>query len=176
MDFCRASWLFAAVDSQAGRLQVRPVCQGLCLKVIQVALHCLVVERPGHVIVRADRFISQQLPQVGQSLHPGEFRRGDIGLELEQLQLHLQQIVLAYVPCLISLLADGHCVLKALEVLLRQLQSRFGEFNIDEQSRYVEAEAALVVSDLGACHGGNILGCLQAVLPLLATLKQVADA
>src|SRR5580704_2292101 len=41
--------------------QVGPVLQRERLKVVHVALDRLVIERPGYVVVRCDRFVSQQL-------------------------------------------------------------------------------------------------------------------
>ena len=162
-------------DSLLRRPQIRPGLQCLCLKVFHVALDRLIVEAAGHVVVRAYRFIAQQLPQIGESLDPGEPRCGDIGLELKQLKLDLEQIVFADVTRLVSRLADVHRVLEALEILVRQLQSRFGEFDVDELGGNGEGEAALIVGDLRPRYGGLIFGCLQAMLTLFAALKEIAD-
>ena len=59
---------------------------------------------------------------------------------------------------------------------MRQLQRRFGELDVDELRGNVEGKTALIVGDLRPGHGRLILGRLQAVLPLLAALKQIADA
>ncbi len=116
------------------------------------------------------------MPQVRQSLHPGKLRRGDVGLELKHLELDLQQIVLADVTRLVARFGNVHGVLKTLQILVRQLQSRFGKLNIDELRSNIESKTALVVGDLGPAHRRHVLGRLQAVLPLLAALEQIADA
>jgi hypothetical protein len=91
------------------------------------------------------------------------------------LQLDLQKIALAYVACVVTRLADVHRVLEALEILQGQLKSRLCELNVDEQGGNAERKTALIVGDLRPCHGRQIPGRPQAVLPLFASLKQIAD-
>ena len=63
-----------------------------------------------------------------------------------------------------------------MEVLLGQRQRRFGELYIDESAGHTESQAALIVGDQRPGLRRNVPGGSQAVLPLLASLKQVADA
>ena len=79
--------------------------------------------------------------------------------------------VAGFVPCF----ADIHRVLEAFEILVGQLQGRFGKFDVDELSGDAESKAAFVVVDLRSCDGCLVFGCLQAVLSLLAALEQIAD-
>src|ERR1035438_5047203 len=153
-----------------------PVLQSLRLKILEVAFHWQVIERPCYVVVRAYRFISEQLPQIRQCLYPGQLCRGDITLELEHLKFDLQQIALADVTRFVTCFADIYGVLKTLEILRRQLQSRLGEFNVDKLRGNAKGKSSFVVGNLRPGHGRHVLGRLQAVLPLLAALKQITDS
>ncbi len=159
-----------------GRPQIGPVLQRRRLKVFHVALHRLVIERAGHVIVRRDRFVAQQLAQVRESLHPGELRRRHVRLELQHLQLDLQQIAFADVASFVPGFADIHCVLEALEVLLASSSVDSASSTLMNRAATLKARPALIVGDLRARHGRHIPGGLQAVLPLFASFEQVADA
>ena len=77
------------------RAEIRPVLQSLQLKVFQIALQRLIVERPRDVVVGRNGFVTQQLPQVGERLDLGQFRLLIVGFELQQLQFDLQVVVLA---------------------------------------------------------------------------------
>jgi hypothetical protein len=63
---------------------------------------------------------------------------------------------------------------KTLEVFLGEFERRFGELHVHEQRGNVEGETAFIVGHQRDCLRGNILCRLQAVLPLLAALNQVA--
>src|ERR1017187_3412512 len=73
------------IDSQLRSMQIRPVLKSLCLEVFKISHDRLVIERSGNVIVSVYRFISEQLPKIRKSLHPGELCRGHVRLELEHL-------------------------------------------------------------------------------------------
>ena len=150
--------------------------QRLRLKILKVALDRLVVERARRRRSPGYRFIAEQLAQIREPLHPGELRRGHIGLELKHLQLDLQQIVLADIARLVARLGDIHRVLEALEVLVGQFQSRLGQFHIDELRATLNVRVRSLSATCDRADGGQIFGRLQAVLPLLAALKQIADA
>jgi len=99
MAFCSSRWLSAAVT--ANRAACNPVWSaGLSIESLPDCRERGGNERSGYVVVRNYRFIAEQLPQVRKSCHPGELRRGHVGLELKLLQLDLQQIVLAMSPAL----------------------------------------------------------------------------
>ena len=120
--------------------------------------------------------VSQQLPQIRQSLHPRQPGLRHIGLELQQLKLHLQKIVQTNIARLVARLGNVHRLLKALQVLVGKLQRRLGQFHVDEIRGHAERERALVVGHLPPRHARLVLRRLQPVLPLLSTFEQVAHA
>ena len=67
------------------------------------------------------------MPQVRKRLHFRELRLRSVGLKLQQLEIDLQVVVFADVAGSVALLADIHGVLKALQVLLGQIERGFGE-------------------------------------------------
>ena len=99
-----------------------------------------------------------------------------VRLKLEQLQLDLQVIGFADIAGAIALLADVHGVLKAFQVLLREVDHRLGELHVGEVGGHLEGESALVIGHGRASHGRLVLRRLQAVLPLLAALEEITDA
>src|SRR5208337_9788 len=96
--------------------------------------------------------------------------------KLQQLEFDLQEIAFAQVADVESLFTDVHGLLEAVQILLRELQGRFRQQNINELLTDVEDKLSLTVGDLRAHHGGLILRGLKAVLALLAALEQVAQA
>src|SRR6201999_3516395 len=101
---------------------------------------------------------------------------GNVGLELQQLQLDLQQVAFADVADSVLLFADPHCLLKAVEVLEREIEGRLRELRLNELLRYVENQHALRVADLVAGDGGGVFSGIDAALTLLSTLDGVAHA
>jgi hypothetical protein len=67
------------------RVVVRPVLESFDLQIFEIALHRLIVEGPGYVIVGRNGFISEQLPQVRKALDASQLGLLNIGLELQQL-------------------------------------------------------------------------------------------
>jgi hypothetical protein len=53
---------------------------------------------------------------------------------------------------------------------------RFGQKNVDELLSDVEDQLPFGIGNLRANNGGCILGSLQAMLPLFAALKKIANA
>ena len=82
-------------------VEVRPVFQCLCLKILDRPLHRLISEGSGHIIVQpTDR--TEQLAQIREPLRAGKLCRRDIGLELKELKLDLKVVVFADITCLIA--------------------------------------------------------------------------
>jgi len=109
-------------------------------------------------------------------LNPRQLRRGYVGLKLQHLQLDLEQIALAYVASVVTGFSDIYRVLKALEILHREFKGRFCKLHVDKAGGHAEGQTALIVSDQRTRLGGQVSSGLQAVLPLFAPFKQVADA
>ena len=71
--------------------------------------------------------------------------------------------------------ADVDRFLKALQIRLREFQSRLRKLGIDEQRAHLKRDTALVIGHLRARHGGCVPGGLQAARPLVAALDQVTQ-
>ena len=76
-----------------------------------------------HVIVGRHRIVAQQLPQAYKCLHSCQTGRGHVGLELQKLQLDLKIVAFADISRLQLCIADIDGLLKALEILKRELKS-----------------------------------------------------
>ena len=74
------------------------------------------------------------------------------------------------------MLADVDGVLKALQVLLRQFERRFGELHVVKQRGDLKRKTAPVIRHQRARLGRDIFLRLQAVMALPATFNQVAEA
>ena len=92
------------------------------------------------------------------------------------MQLDLEKVVLAHSSCFVGDFADVHGLLKAVDVLRGQLESRFGELDVEELRSYVERQSALVIGHERARLRGDVFCCLQAVLAFFASFKQIAKS
>src|SRR5580700_7088966 len=99
-----------------------------------------------------------------------------MNLELQHLELDLEKVAFAHVAGFVAQLADVDSFLKAVEVLLGEIDGGLREKDGDELLRNVEDQLALVVSNGGGGGSGLILGGLQAVLALRAAFEGVAGA
>lgn len=64
---------------------------------------------------------------------------------------------------------------ETVKVLLGELESGFGEEDVDELLGYVENELTLGVSNLGTDHGGGVLRGGKTVLALFAAFEKIAE-
>src|SRR5208337_279285 len=156
--------------------EIRAIDGGNALQAGKVRAHRLIVERPLHVVVVRYGLEAQQLAESGKALDPGEARGRNVALKLQQLEFDFQEIALAHVAHAKALVADVHGFLKALQVLLRELKCRLRQQHVHKLLADVVDQLALAVGNERARQGGLVPGGLQAMLALLATLEEVADA
>src|SRR5208283_2317863 len=97
-------------------------------------------------------------------------------LELQQLQLNHQVVVLAEAADLELSLADVHRGLKALQVLLAEIERRFRKLGVEKQGSNLKRKTALVIRHQRARLGRYIFLRLKAVMALSTTFNQVAEA
>ena len=95
---------------------------------------------------------------------------------MQQLYLDHQVVVLADAAGFELEFADIHGLLKALQILLREIDRRFRQLDIDEQRGHLIRQPALVVRDQRTRLGRYIFGRLVTGLALMAALDQVAEA
>jgi len=95
---------------------------------------------------------------------------------LQQLKVDLQIVFLADPAGFELKFADFHGLLKALQVLLREIDRRFRQLDIDEQRGHLIRQGALVVRDQRARLGCHIFRGLIAARALPAPLDQVGKA
>ncbi len=99
-----------------------------------------------------------------------------VGFELQQLKLDLQVIVFADPAGFVAHLAEVHGLLKALQILLREFERRFGELHVDELRGDIERKLrSLSATSERVCAVMSLAAC-KPVLPFLAALEQIAEA
>src|SRR5271157_2141663 len=162
--------------AQLGSQQIGASTKGQRFEIVHVSMNGLVVERSLDVVVIGNRFEPKLLAKSSKRLDFGEFGRKYIRLELQQLQFDLEQVPFAHVAGFEAGLTDFDGLLKAVVVLLGEVECGLREQNVDELLGKVEGELALVVSHLSARHGGRVFRGLIAALALPATLEEVTDA
>src|SRR5262249_24359091 len=121
-------------------------------------------------------FKSEKLAQTRQGLNLCELRRRQIALKLEQLQFDLQQVAFAHVTGLVARFADVDRFLKAVRVLLRQIERRLRQQHRNELLARVEDQRSFVVRNGRPRYRGLVLRRLQPVLAFFSSLDEIADA
>ena len=99
-----------------------------------------------------------------------------VGFKLQQLELDFLEIVLADPAGPVLILGDVHCILKALQILLRQIHHRIGELGVNEVRGDLKRESTLVIDHLRARDRSRILGGLKAASPFSAALNRITYA
>jgi hypothetical protein len=102
--------------------KIRPVLQSLHLKVLEIGVQGLVIERTGHIVIRRHGLISEHVSQVIKSLVPGKYRLLVVALVLQQLNLYHQEIAFAHAAGLVLVLTDIHGFPKTLHSFRGELE------------------------------------------------------
>src|SRR5580704_6106010 len=162
--------------AQLGSLEIRARAKGQRLQIVETGVNRLVVERALNVIIVGDRFEPQELAERGKRLDFREPGSKNVRLELQQLQFDFEQVPFAHVAGFKAGLADINRLLKAVVVLLGEIEGGLREQNVDELLGDIKSELALVVGHLSTSNGGLIFSGLQAMLTLSAALEKVTNA
>jgi hypothetical protein len=95
-------------------------------------------------------------------------------LELQKLQLDFQQVTFAHISGAAAGFTDVHGFLEAVKILFGELESGFGQNNIDELLSDVELELAFGIGNLRADHGCGVARGRKAVLTFFAAFEEIA--
>src|SRR5580700_11669783 len=154
-----------------GSLEIRARAKGQRLQIVETCVNRLVVERALNVIIVGYGFEPEELAERGKRLHFGEPGSKNVRLKLQQLQFDFEQVPFAHVAGFKARLADINRLLKAVVVLLGEIERGLREQNVDELLGEIEGELTLIVGHLSPRDGGLIFSGLQAMLALFAALE-----
>ena len=168
----RASWLRAAVTPCCAATRSGRECEAKTFKSVRVAVHRLIVEIAGDVVIVGNGFETEELAKAGERLNASELGGGDVGLKLQELQLDFQEVAFAHVAGVKADVADVHGFLEAVEILLGEIERGFGEKHVDELLGDVEGQLALGIGHLRANDGGGVLRGVQTVLAFFAAFER----
>src|SRR5271156_6315094 len=162
--------------TQLGSLQIRASTKSERFEIVHTTMSGLIVERAFNVIVVGNGLEAQELAKGSERLDFRKFGGKHIGLELQQLQFDFEQVPFAHIARFEAELTDIDGFLKAVEILLGEIEGGLREQNVDELLRKVKGELALVVRHLSARYGGRVFRGLIAALAIPTAFAAVPDA
>src|ERR1700744_4604694 len=108
-------------------LKVRTGAQSQRFEIVEACVNGLVIEVAYDIEIIRNGFKTNRLAQSGDRLHLRKPGGEDIALKLEKLELDLEQIPFAHVSGFEAGLADFHRLLKAVVILLCEVESGLRE-------------------------------------------------